>query len=203
MSRLRVASIVEGHGEVSSVPILLDRIWREVIHGEYVDILRPPIRQPRDRLAHNKNDALVKAVGLAAAKLNAAAESEDPEVILVLIDADKDLPCVLGPQLLRIAQDARKDKAIACVTANVEYETWFAAAAGSLTEYLDLSEDEQLPTDPEARRLGKGWIERRFKGVKYSETVDQPRLTAKMDLRDCRQHSPSFDKLCRELERFR
>ena len=42
------------------------------------------------------------------------------------------------------------------------------------------------------------WVADRFKGH-YSETVDQPALTAKMDLDLCRERSPSFDKLCREL----
>jgi hypothetical protein len=197
-----VAAIVEGHGEVASVPILLQRIWTELIQGEYIDILRPPIRQPRDRLAKNKDDALAKAIGLAAAKLNAYNDWTDPELILILIDADKDAPCILGPELLQIAQNARKDKTIACVTANTEYETWFVAAAESLVQYLDLNQDRQLPEDPEADRLGKGWIEKRFKGVKYSETVDQPKPTARFDLRMCRDRSPSFDKLCRDLERL-
>jgi hypothetical protein len=67
-----------------------------------------------------------------------------------------------------------------------------------LTDHLTLDNDP--PADPEQQRCGKGWIEHRFKGPKYSETVDQPRLTAAMDLHLCRQHSPSFDKLCRELE---
>ena len=203
MSRLMVAAIVEGHGEVSSVPILLDRIWRELIDGEYIDVLRPPIRQPRNRLASNKDDTLVKAVGLAAAKLQAHSDSMAPELILVMIDADDDPACILGPELLKAAQDARKDKSIACVIANVEYETWFVAAAHSLSDYLDLSEGQELPERPEENRLGKAWIEKRFKGVRYSETIDQPKLTAKMDLSLCRERSPSFDKLCRELERFR
>jgi hypothetical protein len=197
-----VAAIVEGHGEVASVPILLQRIWMELIGGEYIDILRPPIRQPRDRLAKNKDDALTKAIRLAAAKLDAHKDRTDPELILILIDADKDAPCILGPNLLQIAQYARKDISIACVTANIEYETWFVAAAESLVEYLDLGQDQELPKNPEVQRLGKGWIERRFKGVKYSETLDQPKLTALFDLRMCRNRSPSFDKLCRDLEKL-
>lgn len=201
MSRLQVATIVEGHGEVASLPILLERIWFELIQGEYIAILRPPIRQPKGRLVQNKDDALVKAVGLAAAKLRASSHEVDTELVLVLIDADKDLPCVLGPQLLKTAREARRDKAIACVVANIEYESWFVAAAESLTDYLNLSEIE-VPKDAEGGRHGKGWIEGRFKGVKYSETIDQPRMTSKLDLRTCRDRSPSFDKLCRELERF-
>jgi hypothetical protein len=81
----------------------------------------------------------------------------------------------------------------------VEYETWFVAAAESLGQYLELSSDEAIPDDPEGARFGKGWIEHRFKGPKYSPTLDQPAMTARMDLEQCRRRSASFDKLCRDL----
>jgi hypothetical protein len=199
---LRVAAVVEGHGEVPSAPILLERIWYELLgQSAPIDIVRPPIRQPRDRLVQNKDDAMVKAVELAAAKLSASPPAQ-AEMILVLFDADKDLPCRIGPATLQTAAAARKDKNIACVVANVEYETWFVAAAESLSAYLHLDPNETLPADPETARIGKGWIEKRFKGIKYSETVDQPKLTSKLDLTMCRRRSPSFDKLCREIEKF-
>jgi hypothetical protein len=57
-----------------------------------------------------------------------------------------------------------------------------------------------VPTDPEGNRLGKPWIRANLAG-KYSETVDQPRFAAKIDLAACRMNSASFDKLCRELTR--
>jgi hypothetical protein len=196
-----VAAIVEGHGEVASLPILLERLWYELLHGEYVDVVRPPIRQPKARLAANKGDALKKAVTLAAGKLATQQdEGSAPELILILVDADKDLPCVLGPRLFRVAQRARTDKNVSCVIANIEYETWFVASAESLSDFLNLGDEPQGPNDPETARMGKGWIEKRFKGVRYSETIDQPKLTARMDLQMCRDRPPSFDKLCRDLE---
>ena len=39
MSRLRVAPIVEGDGEVVCVPILPRRIWGEFLGGEYVEVV--------------------------------------------------------------------------------------------------------------------------------------------------------------------
>ncbi len=120
-------------------------------------------------------------------------------MILILIDADADCARELGPKLLDIARESRRDKSISCVLAVVEYETWFVACATSLAELLNLG-DGELPTDPESHKMGKGWIERRFKGLKYSETVDQPKMTARMDLQMCRARSPSFDKLCRDME---
>lgn len=117
MSRLKVATIVEGHGEVSSVPILLERLWYELIGGEYIEVVRPPIRQPRDKLAKNKDDALVDAVNLAAAKLGATDDTH--AIILVLIDTNSDQACKLAPQMLEWAQYGRRDKDVACVLATI------------------------------------------------------------------------------------
>lgn len=198
MTRLRVAPIVEGHGEVEAIRTLLERTWREVVGGEYIEVIRA-IRKPRSKLIQEHE--LSRAVRLAASKLQGPPATTDPMMILVLLDAEPDLPCVLGPELLNYAKRAHSGADVCCVLANVEYETWFVASADSLHEHLDLSPDEEIPQEPEESRLGKGWIQRHFKGTKYSETVDQPRMTAKMNLSQCRARSPSFDKLCRELER--
>lgn len=195
MSRLRVAPIVEGHGEYNAVRTLLERVWCELLGGEFIEVIRP-IRWPRSKLV--KKDELIKVVKLAALKLQPV--SADPCLILVLIDAETDAPCAKGPELLGYAQGARLDFDIACVLANVEYETWFVAAADSLRKYLKLPAPDELPEEPEQSRFGKAWVERHFHG-NYSETIEQPAMTATMDLALCRERSPSFDKLCRDLER--
>lgn len=198
MSRLHVAPIVEGHGEVESIRILLCRIWDEIVGGEFIGVMRP-IRVPRGKIV--KKPELRRAILLARMNLQDVREPEDPRLVLVLMDADDDPPCVLGPRLYSEAQEDQPPMNIACVIANVEYETWFVAAAESLTEFLHLDAAGSIPDDPESERAGKGWIQRRFRGTKYSETVDQPRMTDKMDLSVCRERAPSFDKLCRELEK--
>ena len=121
-------------------------------------------------------------------------------MVLVLVDAEDDLACALGPDLLKRARICRPDADVACIIANRCYETWFVAAASSLSKYLDLTNDAVLPESPELTGQRKGWIAQRIRGTKYSETADMPRLTAAMDLNLCRSRSPSFDKLCRELE---
>ncbi len=196
MSRLRVFPIVEGHGEDNSVRILLQRIWGELLGGEYIEVLKA-YRGKRLKLVHEEE--LGSALDLAISKLRAK-PSGDPEMVLILLDADSDSPCVLGPQLLARARGIRSDADISCVIVNVEYETWFVAAAESLAEFMDLSEDSAIPEDPERTHQRKGWIQRRFRRTSYSPTVDQPAMTKAMNLALCRQRSPSFDKLCRELE---
>jgi hypothetical protein len=196
VKRLRVAAIVEGHGEYESIRLLLTRIWHEILGGEWIDVLQP-IRQKRHKLS--KESELRKAIQLATLKLANAAGTPMRSTIVILVDADKDLPCILAPELLKWAKSERSDVDVICIVANIEYETWFVAAAESLRDYWRLPTDMPVPNDPEQQRHGKAWVERHFKGAKYSETQDQPAMTAKMDIVLCRARSPSFDKLCREL----
>lgn len=200
LNALRIAPIVEGQGEAKSIHLLLKRIGRELLSVDYVEVLKPN-RKRRDRLIQNIGDELGRAVESAARELAAMQRAGVASpLILVLVDSDEDCPVSLAAAMRRIANATRPDFRTACVVAVKEYETWFVAAAHSLAEYLDLAEDEP-PADPEQQRCGKAWIEKRFRGPKYSETADQPRLTAKMDLQLCRDRCPSFDKLCRELDR--
>ena len=197
MHRLRIAPIVEGHGEEASLRLLLQRVGRELFHA-HIDVVQP-IRGKRMRLVQLGD--LERSIQHAIRKLRDL-ESDDPAVVLVLLDADDDLPCELGPTILGMARLARRDVDVFCVIANVEYETWLIAGADSLVEDLDLSRDRELPPSPEAQRLGKAWIQRRFrKRRSYSPTTDQPAMTSRMDLERARERSPSFAKLCRELEK--
>jgi hypothetical protein len=97
MSRLRVAPIAEGHGELECVRILRERIWYEVLGGEFIRVVQP-IRPPRSRLV--KRDELWKAVRLALLKINNLPPSNDPALVLLLLDADTDCPKDLAPRLL-------------------------------------------------------------------------------------------------------
>lgn len=216
MSRLRVAPIVEGHGEVNAVRTLLDRIWRDIVGGEYVEVLQP-IRQKRTKLVTwelddqerrrriPNNAELERAVGLAVRKLQEAARNdpETPELVLLLLDANSDCPAELAPLLLEAVTRVSGTRQAAVVLPNREYETWFVAAAASLEEYLELEQADREIHDADQGRHGKGWIESRWRGAKYSETVDQVKLTARMDLGRGRTASRSFDKLCRTLEACR
>jgi len=197
VSRIRIAPIVEGQGDEAALPGLLWRVWVELLGGEHAQVLRP-IRINRGRFLLAKAGDLEKAVGLAFYKL---VQAGGKGLILILVDAEEDCQKLgpLGPLLLERAKKARGDADIACVIANVMYETWLVGAAESLGKYLKL-EDVAVPVDPEGERCGKGWIKQRMKSGKYTETADQAALTAAMDLRLCRKRCCSFDKLCRELK---
>jgi hypothetical protein len=194
MRRLRIAPIVEGHGEDASLRMLLQRMGSELFDA-YIEVSRP-IRGKRMKLVQLGD--LERYIGHAIRRLQKA-KSEDAAVVLVLLDADNDLPCQLGPAILAMSRVARSAADIFCVIANVEYETWLVAGADSLGVYLNLSQDRELPSDPEERRLGKAWIQHRFRKKRsYSPTLDQPAMNSHMDLRGprgrCSALVPDWDR---------
>ena len=187
-----IACVVEGHGEVKAVPVLLRRIAQELDPAIRLRI-PPPIRRPKTKLV--QPDEFRRAIEFAARKLRA------PGGIFVLLDADDDCPAELGPRLQDLARQARGDVPAAVVIAKVEYEAWFLAAIDSLQGRRGLPRGLTPPPDPEAVRGAKEWLTRHISDGAYAETVDQERLTAVMSLEAARR-SPSFDKCYREIERL-
>lgn len=201
MKRLQIAPIVEGDGEVQAVPILLRRLWPH-LGGDFLHVHRP-YRIKRDMLFHRDSKAFNDAVELSCLKLRHHHVPQMASLVLVLLDLDPDPGpiCRSGRQFLSRLQEASPSLPITGVFADIEYESWFVAAAPSLNEYLDVTEEEWRRTEANGFRGGKKWIQNHLRHVKYHEPTEQPKLTARMDLDLCRANSPSFDKLCRELEK--
>jgi hypothetical protein len=191
MNDISIACIVEGHGDVQAVPILVRRIVRAIAPDARLIIPHPPIRVPRTTLI--KPGELERAVELAANKINL------PGAILILIDADADCPAQLGTDLLLRANQARPDVPSSVVLANQEFEAWFLAAADSLRGRQGLSQTLAPPPDPEAISGAKEWLRGYMvSNRRYSETIDQPELTRHFDMTAARKAS-SFDKLWRDI----
>lgn len=194
---LRVAVIVEGHGEFTAIRGLLNRIWYEHLNGDGLEVLRP-FRIPQGKILNE--DGLKKAVDAAKIDLDRRPPDDFRKLVIILIDSEGKPPCQLAPQLLLWANQARSDADIACVLPHIMFETWFVAAATSLAGQNDLPSHLTTPDKPEENRLGKGWLKKQLPR-KYIETVDQARFVGRMNLAECRANSPSFDKLCRELQK--
>ena len=191
MPVIRIACIVEGHGEVTAVPVLIRRIAALRDPGLYVEIPLP-IRIKRDKFLRKRRE-LERSVLLATAKAGPRGG------VFILIDADADCPATLGPRLLKETTDARRGFPISVVLAKHEYESWFLAAARSLRGRRGLPSDLEPPDDPEAIRGAKEWLSSRIAGPRsYSPTVDQAGLSQAMDLEACRT-TDSFDKCYREI----
>jgi hypothetical protein len=65
VSRITIASVVEGEGEVGALPVLIHRIAREL--GVWAVDVPTPYRVPRSRLV--KPDVLANAVGAVAERV--------------------------------------------------------------------------------------------------------------------------------------
>src|SRR6185295_665063 len=128
LSRLRIFPVVEGQGESGALPVLLRRIW-ELLGGEYIEVFSP-FRCSKQKLLQPSE--MARILDFAVSRLESAGLDADPAMVLLLFDADDDLPCILGPEVLTRAKALRADADISCVIANVEFETWFVAAAESL-----------------------------------------------------------------------
>jgi hypothetical protein len=186
-----IYSIVEGHGEVAAVPILLRRISSEFLGHHDVRILKPH-RLQRGKILAAAQD-LQKAVELGKLKLAESANG----IILLLLDADDDCPARVAPALLEKIR--RPGLRTSVVLAKREFEAWFLAGARSLRGHPRVSDAAEAPDDPELIRGAKEFLKRKILSQPvYSETVDQPSLVTHLDLAEARA-SPSFDKLCRDL----
>jgi hypothetical protein len=202
---LHIAAIVEGHGEQLCLSNLLHRIWGErLAAADLLRVVTPPLRKKRDQII--KEARLGDFVHEAVAELRQQAKGDATArlLVLILIDSEGACPADLATQLFGWANAVRPDDVnLACVLPHPMYETWFAAAASSLAGFNGMPGDLEVPAGHEDGQRGKGWVETRLRSVKrnrtYSETVDQPAFSRKMDLGLCHQSSRSFRKLCKEL----
>jgi hypothetical protein len=186
-----IACIVEGHGEAQAVPILIRRIAAIIDPSLSIDV-KSPLRISRSKLVRGQE--LERAVEFAARKTGGQGG------ILILVDADDDCPAQLGPQLLDRARKTRGNLPISVVLAKREFEAWFLASAESLRGKRGLPDNLTPPPDPEAIRGAKEWIARHMtQGNTYSETLDQPALTALFDPNQAAARSDSFEKCLREI----
>jgi Domain of unknown function (DUF4276) len=188
-----LASVVEGHGEVEALPALIRRIADAV--GFAGDLrLNPPIRVKSGSFI-NDQDYFRKYVALAAGK--AAANNGS---LLVLLDCEDDCPGTLGPALLKRAQAVRANVDIFVSLAYREFETWFIAAAPSLSGRRGLPQDLKAPHDAERIRDAKGWLSGRM-NAPYDPVIHQLEFTKDFDLKLARANQ-SFDRLHRRVQNF-
>jgi hypothetical protein len=190
-----IVPIVEGYGEVHSVPVLLHRIAVDIGHDGLVTI-NPPLRIKAGQLTTN-DDALRKFLGVAAHKAK-----EARGLVLLLLDCDDGCPAEVGPDLLRRSQALRPDVRLLVALAHREFESWFLAAAPSLSGRAGLPDRLEAPDDPEAIRDAKGWIDLQLRQLGgYKVRTHQTALTREMDLRLARR-SRSFGRLYDRISSF-
>lgn len=185
---MKLASIVEGEGDVAALPVVIRRI-AQALHCFDLDILLPA-RVSRTLIT--RENELRRYVELMARKV------APDDAIVVLLDADDDCPAELGPRLTAWARSQRADRRIEVVLIPREFEAWFLASTRSLAGRRGLPVDLAPPDrPPEQIRDAKGWLARQMPR-RYHETVDQAPLAASFDLQAARACA-SFERFVRKL----
>lgn len=188
----RVACIVEGHGDVRALPVLLRRIAFDLDPTISLHV-PPPDRVPKSRLT--KAGEFERRLQLAAQR------GGEHGGVFLLLDADDDCPAELGPALLSRARLVLTNRPLAVVIAKHEFEAWFLAAATSLQGQRGLPPDLDPPPDPEGVRGAKEWLGHQMpRSRTYAPTIDQAALADVFDLAAARTGSDSFDKCWREVK---
>jgi len=190
MTRPLIVPIVEGHGEVEALPLLIRRIFDAFRPGVF-PLVNPPTRVKAGSFL-NDRAYFEKYIELAAAK---AAQGEG--MVLILLDCEDHCPGTLGPRLLADALAIRGDIRCAIALAHREYETWFLAAAESLRGCAGLSDQLTPPENPESIRGAREWLGRHMP-ISYDPIIHQAKLTARFGLHRARA-IPSFDRLINKL----
>ncbi len=166
---MRIQPIVEGHGDVAALPVLLRRLIKEAQTWS-VDVGRP-IRVPRGKIVQQAE--VERAVRLALLQPECGA-------VLILFDGDRDCPARLGPSVQTWAAARAGNVPCSVVIAHREYEAWFLAAIESLRGYRGVRDDAETHPNPEGPLCAKGQMEARMHAdASYLERIDQPALSAR------------------------
>ena len=186
---MKIQPVVEGHGEVEAVPILLRRLIDEA--GAWQIGVGRPVRRTRYQLVYEQE--LDRSIRIAL-------EQPDCGAILILFDGDDDCPAELGPHLQQVASQAARGTPCEVVMAHREYEAWFLAGFDSLRGHKMILDHAEPPRDPERPRDARGRFEKMMRPrTSYVEKVDQPKFTALFDLPSARLRSRSFRKLTKSV----
>ena len=188
-----IVPVVEGPGDRSAVPGLLQRILH---HFNRYDI---QVREPKT--ANGKSNLLKKYENF----VEYASGEPGCVGILVLLDADDDCPVKEVHKLIERTQALNLQQSVRIVYANREYETWILASidseqGGRIRASLGIDGSESYQGDVDCIHA-KSWLKGKMpRGRSYKETSDQRPLTAFIDIEHTQRRSRSFRRFCHAVE---
>jgi len=187
-----IQPIVEGHGEVKAVPVLLRRLLAEAQVYDFQ--VGNPIRRKRSQFV--QEEPLRQSVRIARLQ-------KDCRAILILFDSDDDCPKELASQIEEWATEEAGEIPCCVVMAHREYEAWFLASIASLRGERGIRRDAESHPEPERPRNAKHQLESRMhSGLSYSETADQAAFTARLDFAVAYSRCRSFRKMATAFGRL-
>lgn len=186
----RICPIVEGHGEVAAVPVLIRLVQGAC--GQFDATIHKPIRIRRGSMT---DTATMR-------RRMEYAVSEGATSFLILLDADEDCPVELADAIRAELPPIPDGVSVEVCVAKREYEAWLLASLDSVRHHQAINPGCDPFPDPESAGGAKAQIGRRMKTGRYIETLHQPRLTAAIDVDVAARNSRSFRHFlaaCRRL----
>jgi hypothetical protein len=113
--------------------------------------------------------------------------------VLVVLDADSDFSCELGPGLLERSIDAAQGKPVLVALAERNFEDWLYASAETL----------ELGVEFDANKSGLGQVIQALRPTKYVKPTWQPRLASRMDVRLAMSRQASLARMLTRFEEMR
>lgn len=180
---MTICPIVEGFGEVESLPLLIRRRIPTAI-------VATPLRVSKDKFLRDEEE-FSRALTLAVRKSGAGGS------VLILLDGDGSCPVELSNSILLRARKFHEGRNIRVVIADLEFETWFIAGIEKLRGYRGVPMTASKPQNPESIQGAKEWV-KALTG-RYSSRVDQPAFSSMLNF-DTALESRSFRKLLKEID---
>ena len=179
---------------MKAVPGLIRKILGERLGRYDISLLKPKRANGKSNLLKKFERFLEYAIG------------ENPDAILVLVDADDECP-VEGARCLAYKASALNLGApVAVVYAKSEYETWFISSLSedsgeAIRARLNIASSVNAPEGVEGITAAKGWLESHMpQDLGYKETSDQEYLTHRIEMDMTYRRSRSFRRLCHAVE---
>jgi hypothetical protein len=208
----------EGHGELSALPILINRLLKEKRLGDVLYVDRNVIRDTPGHLVRWNKSQDRPDVSLWVKRIELAARRREVGAVLAVYDGDaKKFPAgsannfcaaTAARMMAAAAQEAGAGKlfSLSVVFACSEFETWLVAGAESFAGRplndgrIILPANVKFPSaDHELR--GKRWLEQNC--TSYRETRDQSALTEALDFEFVRAKKlRSFKRLEHSVEQL-
>ncbi len=192
MRRVTIASVVEGHGEVAALPILLRRIAGELVDPLVHVTVTTPHRLPSQQM---RDPARLNPV----LRVQAARISGAGGVLLLRDGDDKGIDCPV-----RLAEDLREAAGtvaarVEVVIARHEFESWLLAGIDSLRDHPVVRSDAMAPSDPEGRRGAAEMLQAQLT-ESYKKTLHPAKFCALIDLVAVYERSRSFRRMVHAVD---
>lgn len=187
----KLSLIVEGDGELTALPNLINRLLQKGFQ-------RYDIVPDYPKNAHTKNN-LIKNGGIE--DFIGYCVKDKANAILILLDSDKECPIDIASHLHDRIFKLNLHIPVAIVCAKCEYEAWFLANLDALIQNGLLKSDASYDTTKiEEKRDVKGWLSANMPSGKYKEVTDQLKMTRYIEFERTHELSRSFRRLMHAIE---